>query len=136
MRPAPQTYYVAVGANQAMFALAALFNERQMLTGFWQDGQAYRIRTGPTEEPDLYLRHRRTSYAIRAEVFPNRPDCTWIQVRWVVQTRAYRDDSWRTEPFDRDFEPEMLWSMGAVFKGKRCPPAPPEPSSVELFEVP
>lgn len=118
--PAPASYYVHGELDAVMSTVGHIFADRGALAYYWIDGEKLRIRSRPLEEPDVENRYRRVIYTVKGEVFPNRLDCVWVEVRWDLYSRGKREVTWRQDDADPAYRPELLDEINNRLSHRRC----------------
>jgi len=120
MKPAGTSWYIHASAPETAYVVVDFFGERGLLASMWQDTDAIRIRTRPAEQPELDHRFQRVTYFVKIDGEIEPFSCSWVELRWVLETRGYGEISWRTETPDSAYQPLELAPFVRAMREKPC----------------
>lgn len=124
LEPPRLAVFLQASPETAASMVVSFFLERGLLGFFWREPSALRVRSSWTEEPEGEHRLRRISYATKILPYssPTRIDCTSIEIRWAVESRAYTDYNWTIDKVGDSYEPLLFKDLRDLFAGRYCPP--------------
>lgn len=112
--------YPALTEDEAAYRLSMFFAKRGLLTRLYRDDDYVRIITRPTEEPEQNQRFRRVSYHVTIQLFGPRASCTWVEVRWYLESRGRSEADWREEPDPEGFKPLLAGELEQFLRSRQC----------------
>lgn len=112
--------YLGLSAREASYQVLNFFSKRDTLAYCWASPDAFRIRTRPVHEPQGGGREWRTTFFIRVGLLNFRSDCTAVDVRWIVESRDFHDESWAVQLEDPAFDPVLLADLKGLSEAETC----------------
>lgn len=120
MTPPPFTYLVEMTPEVAVYWVLGFFALREILAFTWLEGSTWRLRSKPLEEPEKDHRYGRVTYLVRIRPYPDRNDCSVVEIRWFLERRGYDDLAWVQASDPSEFPPRSAAPLAATLVATPC----------------